>query len=172
MSDYKMMSCNQCCHTGKDCDVCVSPGCGEPENLSIYSPIIYDEVGINLCRTITIPENILTLYPTTTYVQLLVADIKIYSGKGYFTGEEETVEYTEEELAEMGNPPTFSTVSTIPGRANCLRVKLTNLRVVFKIRLYDNCKKSHYNSFIRSSIFAGSWNNKLQSGHKSKKCNR
>lgn len=141
MSDYKMMSCNQCCHTGKDCDVCVSPGCGEPENLSIYSPIIYDEVGINLCRTITIPENILTLYPTTTYVQLLVADIKIYSGKGYFTGEEETVEYTEEELAEMGNPPTFSTVSTIPGRANCLRVKLTNLRVVFKIRLYDNCKK-------------------------------
>ena len=32
-------------------------------------------------------------------------------------------------------------VSTIPGRANCLRVKLTNLRVVFKIRLYDNCKK-------------------------------
>ena len=89
MSDYKMMSCNQCCHTGKDCDVCVSPGCGEPENLSIYSPIIYDEVGINLCRTITIPENILTLYPTTTYVQLLVADIKIYSGKGYFTGEEE-----------------------------------------------------------------------------------
>ena len=88
MSDYKMMSCNQCCHTGKDCDVCVSPGCGEPENLSIYSPIIYDEVGINLCRTITIPENILTLYPTTTYVQLLVADIKIYSGKGYFTGEE------------------------------------------------------------------------------------
>lgn len=111
MSDYKMMSCNQCCHTGKDCDVCVSPGCGEPENLSIYSPIIYDEVGINLCRTITIPENILTLYPTTTYVQLLVADIKIYSGKGYFTGEEETVEYTEEELAEMGNPPTFSTVS-------------------------------------------------------------
>ena len=24
MSDYKMMSCNQCCHTGKDCDVCVS----------------------------------------------------------------------------------------------------------------------------------------------------
>lgn len=141
MSDYKMMSCNQCCHTGKDCDVCVSPGCGEPENLSIYSPIIYDEVGINLCRTITIPENILTLYPTTTYVQFLVADIKIYSGKGYFTGEEETVEYTEEELAEMGNPPTFSTVSTIPGRANCLRVKLTNLRVVFKIRLYDNCKK-------------------------------
>ena len=61
MSDYKMMSCNQCCHNGKDCDVCVSPGCGEPENLSIYSPIIYDEVGINLCRTITIPENILTL---------------------------------------------------------------------------------------------------------------
>ena len=59
------------------------PGCGEPENLSIYSPIIYDEVGINLCRTITIPENVLTLYPTTTYVQLLVADIKIYSGKGY-----------------------------------------------------------------------------------------
>ena len=57
MSDYKMMSCNQCCHTGKDCDVCVSPGCGEPENLSIYSPIIYDEVGINLCRTITIPDN-------------------------------------------------------------------------------------------------------------------
>ena len=50
MSDYKMMSCNQCCHTGKDCDVCVSPGCGEPENLSIYSPIIYDEVGINLCK--------------------------------------------------------------------------------------------------------------------------
>ena len=36
-----------------------------------------------------------------------MADIKIYSGKGYFTGEEETVEYTEEELAEMGNPPTF-----------------------------------------------------------------
>ena len=101
-----------------------------------------------------------------------MADIKIYSGKGYFTGEEETVEYTEEELAEMGNPPTFSTVSTIPGRANRLRVKLTNLRVVFKIRLYDNCKKYITTVSLEAVIFAGSWNNKLQSGHKSKKCNR
>lgn len=87
---------------------------GEPEELSVFAPVIYDEVGINLCRTITIPQNILTQYPTTSYVQLLVANIKIYSGKGFLTGEEENVEYTEEEQQEMGNPPVFSTVTTIP----------------------------------------------------------
>ena len=142
MSECKAMECGECCHCGnKECDICVKPFCGEPAELSVFAPVIYDEVGINLCRNITIPANVLSLYPTTSYVQLLVANIKIYSGIGYLTGEEETIEYTQEELDEMGNPPTFSTVSTIPGRANCLRVKLTNLRVVFNVRLFDSCKK-------------------------------
>lgn len=142
MSEYNAMDCGECCNgCKKECDVCIKPACGEPKELSVFAPVIYDEVGINLCRNITIPANVLSLYPTTSYVQLLVANIKIYSGIGYLTGEEETIEYTQEELDEMGNPPTFSTVSTIPGRANCLRVKLTNLRVVFKVRLFDSCKK-------------------------------
>lgn len=142
MSEYKVMDCDECCNCCKrECDVCIRPSCGEPEELSVFVPVIYDEVGINLCRTITIPQNILTQYPTTSYVQLLVANIKIYSGKGFLTGEEENVEYTEEEQQEMGNPPVFSTVTTIPGRANCLRVKLTDLRVVFNVRLFDSCKK-------------------------------
>ena len=142
MSEYNAMDCGECCNgCKKECDVCIKPACGEPKELSVFAPVIYDEVGINLCRNITIPANVLSLYPTTSYVQLLVANIKIYSGIGYLTGEEETIEYTQEELDEMGNPPTFSTVSTIPGRANCLRVKLTNLRVVFNVRLFDSCKK-------------------------------
>ncbi len=39
----------------KDCqDVCVHPICGDPDVLTLLAPVVYDELGINLCRTIDI----------------------------------------------------------------------------------------------------------------------
>ena len=36
-----------------DCiDVCTKPICGTSDNLTLLAPVVYDEIGINLCREV------------------------------------------------------------------------------------------------------------------------
>ena len=36
-----------------DCiDVCTAPICGTADNLTLLAPVVYDEIGINLCREV------------------------------------------------------------------------------------------------------------------------
>ena len=39
-------------------DVCTNPICGSPDELSILAPLIYDEIGINLCTTFAVGTDI------------------------------------------------------------------------------------------------------------------
>ena len=39
----------------EDCiDVCTNPVCGTSDNLTLLAPVVYDEIGINLCREVPI----------------------------------------------------------------------------------------------------------------------
>lgn len=54
----------QSCHQETPCvDVCTSPLCGTPDLLRCMQPLIYDEIGINVCRTITVTN---TAFATQT----------------------------------------------------------------------------------------------------------
>ena len=37
---------------GNCLDVCTDPICGDPDCLTVLTPVVYDELGINLCRNI------------------------------------------------------------------------------------------------------------------------
>ncbi|MBR3646627.1 MAG: hypothetical protein IKN54_09415 [Lachnospiraceae bacterium] len=107
-----------CCNgNGNDTnDVCVTPVYGQPKYLSVYAPVIYDEIGINLGRQITVPADIIAANPTVNCVQLEVQNIT-------FTP------------ATTGIPGTTVTLL----RANCVSVLLTNILIVFNVRLFDRC---------------------------------
>lgn len=101
-------------------DVCVNPQCGDPEYLTILAPVVYDEIGINLCRTIPLPGDVALEYPTAVYASTEVIDIAITPGTGETPG---------------------TTITPLSNRANCYEVELSNLSVTFAVRLYDCCKR-------------------------------
>lgn len=117
-SNKRILS-NACCHTDNcPCvDVCVTPQCGEPDFLTVLTPVVYDEIGINLCQTISI-ETILANFPTTAYVTTEIIDIA---------------------FEVTGDTPV--TITPIAQRPNCYQVTLTNLTVTFVVKLYDCCKR-------------------------------
>lgn len=115
---------------GKSCiDVCVNPQCGDPEYLTVLAPVVYDEIGINICRTISLDE-ILTNFPTTAYIDAEVIDIS-YST----TGE---------------NP---ISIAPINSRSKCYEITLTNLSVSFAVKLYDCCKRLLTTATIAGAIY-------------------
>lgn len=104
-------TCNKC-H-----DVCANPICGEPNKLSLYAPLIYDEIGINLCTTFGLGVDIATTYPTVTNASVQVLNAAYTYGTGNVQ------------------------IEAITGRANCYLITLSNISLEFAIRLYDdNCR--------------------------------
>lgn len=100
---------------GAECfDVCTNPVFGSPDTLSIFAPLIYDEIGINLCTTFDLGVDIPTAYPTATYASAQVVDVTYTYGEG---GVE---------------------IEGISGRPNCYSVTLTNLTVEFAVNIYDD----------------------------------
>lgn len=94
-------------------DVCVNPVMGTPNVLGLFAPVIYDEVGINLCTTFDLEIDLPTEYPTVTWASVRVTDI--------------TFTYGDTDVA----------VAPITGRPNCYLVTLSNLTVSFAVNLYD-----------------------------------
>lgn len=107
-----------CGCTGNGCkDECASPICGSPNYLSIMAPLIYDEIGINLCATAEIGTDIATTYPTATTATARVVNVSFDYGTGGVL------------------------IDSIAGRQNCYVVTLTNLTVELALNLYDaNCR--------------------------------
>ncbi len=97
-------------------DVCVTPQCGSPEVLSLMAPLIYDEIGINLCATFPVGEDLLTTYPTAVCGALYVLDV-VYT---------------------YGTEPGTVSVEAITGRPNCYAVILSGLTVQLALALYDD----------------------------------
>lgn len=100
---------------GKGCyDVCTNPICGCPSMLGVYAPVIYDELGINLCTTFELGVDIPTVYPTAASISVQIIDISYDYGTGGVV------------------------ISQLAGRRNCYSVTLTNLLVEFSVDIYDS----------------------------------
>lgn len=98
-------------------DVCSNPIYGSPEMLSVMAPVIYDEIGINLCATFPLGTDVSTAYPGAVSAAAQVVNIAYEYGD------------TNVEIAQ------------ITGRPNCYVVTLANLSVTFAVKLYDeNCR--------------------------------
>ncbi|MCM1287206.1 MAG: hypothetical protein NC240_02765 [Clostridium sp.] len=110
-------------------DVCVEPQCGTPEYLTVLTPVVYDEIGINVCRSFTLPADLLTSFPTAAYASAEVIDVAA-------TGTTDTV-----------------TIAPINSRPNCYEVTLTNLSVTFAVRLYDCCKRLLTTSTVAGIVY-------------------
>jgi len=113
-------------------DVCVNPQCGDPEYLTILAPVVYDEIGINICRSVPLPADTSVEFPTAVYASAEVIDIDLPAPTG-----------------ETGG----TTISPIANRANCYEVELSNLSVTFAVRLYDCCKRLLTTLTIASVIY-------------------
>lgn len=94
-------------------DVCANPMCGSPETLSLFAPVIYDQIGINLCTTFTLDVDLAATYPTATNAWAQVVDISYTYGDGNVT------------------------IQQLAGRRNCYAVTLSNLTVQLAIYIYD-----------------------------------
>lgn len=95
-------------------DICTSPVCGEPRLLTLLAPVVYDEVGLNLCKRIDLSALNLDDYPTASQLILEVADIDLNLDGG-------------------------SSVETLYDRPFCIRIKLTRIRVLFYAKILDGC---------------------------------
>lgn len=112
VSNGVLNSANECM------DVCTTPLCGSPSTLGILAPVIYDEIGINLCTTFSLGVDVSTAYPTAESISLTVSNI------GMTFGTEGAV-----------------TIEAITGRPNCYLVTLSDLLVEFIVRIYDSANR-------------------------------
>lgn len=96
-------------------DVCVNPICGDPDRLTLLAPVVYDELGINLCRTIGIT-------PPAGAISSVSAQIL--------------------NITFNNTPEATTTITQINGRPNCYLVTLTNLSVTFLLTFYDCTKRN------------------------------
>lgn len=94
-------------------DICANPVCGDPSVLSLFAPLIYDEIGINLCATFDLGVDIAATYPTVTSASIKVVDATYTLGA-------EGVQ-----------------VEALNGRPNCYVVTLSEITVLFAMDLYD-----------------------------------
>lgn len=95
-------------------DVCTNPICAAPKILSVMAPVIYDEIGINLCTTFELGTDIAGTYPTVT-----CASAKVINAA--YTYGDNNVE-----------------IESLVGRPNCYSVTLSNIEVQFAVDLMDS----------------------------------
>lgn len=123
---------SNCCYCGGG--ICNTPLSGRPKLLSVYAPVVYDEIGINICRPVTVPEEVMTANPTAACARLDVIDVTFSD-------------------ASPGVPGT--TVSCA-NRANCSTIILTNVLVTFRVKLFDNCNNYLTDTVVSANYLPGS----------------
>lgn len=115
------------CNCQKECeDICTKPLCGDPNLLTVLTPVVYDEVGFNLCSSVTIPnEDFFTSYPTASRFSAQIINIE---------------------------PAQASDISIVLIKPNCYRVTLTNLELTIAIHAY-NCNNQLLTSFVVNQTY-------------------
>lgn len=118
---------SKCCHQTLSChpdalckDPCISPLCGDPSLLAVYAPMIYDEIGINICQTLTIDN---TIFSTLTNAERAVVQVL-------------SMDFSNSEITPSS------------GRPNCTEITLQNLTVTLLIRLYS-CSDQLLGTFVQ-----------------------
>lgn len=110
-----------------DCtDVCTTPICGQPDTLTLLAPVVYDEIGINLCREIPLSGTITGTPPLSASAQIL--------------------------NVSFGSTGGSTTVSPIQGRPNCYLITLTNLSVTFAVNIYD-CSGNRIDTLTETAVY-------------------
>lgn len=100
---------------GNCVDVCSNPIIADPSLLGIMAPLIYDEIGINLCTTVQLDTDVATAYPSATSASISVVDVSYEYGDG-----------------NVG-------IESLASRPNCCLITLSNLTVTFAVRIFDCC---------------------------------
>ena len=101
--------------SGGNCvDVCSNPIIADPSLLGIMAPLIYDEIGINLCTSAQL-DDVTTAYPSAASASISVVDVSYEYGDG-------NVE-----------------IESLASRPNCCLITLSNLTVTFAVRIFDCC---------------------------------
>lgn len=122
--------CKKCC---RKVDVCNQEICGRPEFLSVYAPVIYDEIGVNICRPVTIPASVMEDNPTVETIRADVIDISF--SKKMHGAKKDMDDYS---VPSMHHCETKVTSTCKP---NCSKVTLTNICVTYDVKLYDDCDR-------------------------------
>ncbi len=120
----RKMACGQ----GGCQDVCAEPVCGDPRILSMMAPVIYDEIGINLCATFDLGVDVAAEYPTATTASARVLDASYTYGADQVT------------------------IESLTGRPNCYAVTLTDLTVQFAVNLYD-CNERLLDTIYPTAVY-------------------
>ena len=128
-SKKRYVSNGICNHS--DCiDICTTPICGTPDNLTLLAPVVYDEIGINLCRTIPLPD----IAADIATNNVVAASIQVIDVAFTTTGTDAV------------------TIAQISGRPNCYLITLTNLTVTFAITLY-NCSRQIISTVTETAVY-------------------
>lgn len=104
-------------------DVCSSPICATPATLTLMAPVIYDQLGINLCSPVELCG--LCHYPTAHSASVQVINVCFGEGTG---------------------------IQSLTGRPNCYEVTLANLYVTFAVRLFD-CAGKQLTTLTASAVY-------------------
>ncbi len=99
-------------------DVCTTPVCGTPQYLTLLAPVVYDEIGINLCRQLTLAADFSTTYPNAESATAEVISVAFSTAPGEAPA-----------------------IAPINGRPNCYSVTLRNLTVNFAVKIYDCARR-------------------------------
>lgn len=94
-------------------DVCTTPICGTADALLLYAPVIYDCIGINLCRQVPLGVAVPTAYPTASYATAEVIDMT----------------------------PATAAITPIANRPNCYNIDLSELSFTLVVKLFDCCHR-------------------------------
>lgn len=94
-------------------DVCTTPICGTADALLLYAPVIYDCIGINLCRQVDLGVTISTTYPTAAYAAAEAVDMTAATAD----------------------------ITAISTRPNCYNVELSQLSFTIVVKLFDCCHR-------------------------------
>lgn len=107
------------CNHGGCLDVCTTPLCGTPDQLTLLAPVVYDEIGINLCRNVPLTDATDIIAANN----IVAASIQIVD-INFNIDAADTTEITQ-----------------ISGRPNCYLVNLTNLSITFAVTLYNRTRQ-------------------------------
>lgn len=94
-------------------DVCTTPICGTADALLLYAPVIYDCIGINLCRQVPLGVTVPATYPTASYATAEIIDMT----------------------------PGTAAITPIANRPNCYNLDLSVLSFTIVVKLFDCCRR-------------------------------
>lgn len=94
-------------------DVCVNPIIGDPTYLTVLAPVVYDGIGINLCRSVPLELDIPRDFPSAARATAQVLNIAVPAGA----------------------------IEPIPAKPNCFLVSLSDITVTVAVRIYDCCNR-------------------------------